>query len=149
MLRKQSRPPRKRWNFQVAVHSTSLHWARPTLPPEDKTDARTVLERLAQLSVHGYVSPYHLSLIHLHLGERDRALELILDAYTIRDAWVVWLGVEPQFDPLRGEPSFEAILRDLTTSRDVSQDREGGEGRRRRQAKASRRPNRSNHNADI
>ncbi|HEY0723364.1 MAG TPA: tetratricopeptide repeat protein, partial [Pyrinomonadaceae bacterium] len=76
-------------------------------------DARKVLDRLAQLSVHGYVSPYHLSLIYLHLGERERALELILDAYTIRDAWVVWLGVEPQFDSLRGEPSFDAILRDL------------------------------------
>jgi tetratricopeptide (TPR) repeat protein len=78
-----------------------------------KADARKVLDRLAQLSVHGYVSPYQLSLIHLHLGERDRALQLLLEAHTIKDAWVVWLGVEPQFDPLRGEPSFEAILRDL------------------------------------
>ena len=76
-------------------------------------DARGVLERLSQLSVHGFVSPYQLSLIHLHLGDRERALELLLDAYTIRDAWVVWLGVEPQFDPLRGDPVFEGILRDL------------------------------------
>ncbi|HXS02428.1 MAG TPA: protein kinase [Pyrinomonadaceae bacterium] len=78
-----------------------------------EVDARKVLDRLAQLSVHGYVSPYQLSLIHLHLGERERALQLLLEAHTIRDAWVVWLGVEPQFDPLRGEPAFEAILRDL------------------------------------
>lgn len=76
-------------------------------------EARAVLDRLAQISVHGYVSPYHLSLIHLHLGERERALELLLDAYAIRDGWVVWLGVEPQFDPLRGDPIFEGILRDL------------------------------------
>jgi len=78
-----------------------------------ESDARAVLDRLAQLSVHGYVSPYHLSLIHLHLGERERALQLVLDAYAVRDAWVVWLGVEPQFDPLRGEPAFEKVLRDL------------------------------------
>src|SRR5215210_2165163 len=76
-------------------------------------DARAALERLAQLSVHGYISPYQLSLIHLHLGEHERALELLQDAYAIRDAWVVWLGVEPQFDPLRGDPIFEGILRDL------------------------------------
>jgi serine/threonine-protein kinase len=76
-------------------------------------DARAVLDRLAQLSVHGYVSPYQLSLIHIHLGERARALELLQDAHSIRDAWVVWLGVEPQFDPLRGDPLFEGILRDL------------------------------------
>src|SRR6185503_11575987 len=78
-----------------------------------ESDARAVLDRLDQLSVHGYVSPYHLALIHVHLGERERALQLLLDAHALRDAWVVWLGVEPQFDPLRGEPAFEGILRDL------------------------------------
>ena len=46
-------------------------------------------------------------------GERERALELLLNAHAIKDAWVVWLGVEPQWDPLRGEPAFERILRDL------------------------------------
>jgi TolB-like protein/Flp pilus assembly protein TadD/tRNA A-37 threonylcarbamoyl transferase component Bud32 len=76
-------------------------------------EARAVLERLNQMMVHGYVSPYHRALIHLHLGERERALELLQQAHTIRDAWVVWLGVEPQWDPLRGEPVFEGILRDL------------------------------------
>src|ERR1041385_8624707 len=78
-----------------------------------ESDARAVLDQLAQLAVHGHVSPYQLSLIHLHLGEREQALQLLLDAYAIRDAWVVVLGVEPQFDPLRGEPAFEGILRDL------------------------------------
>jgi tetratricopeptide (TPR) repeat protein len=63
--------------------------------------------------MHGYVSPYQLSLIHLHLGERERALELLQEAHSIRDAWVVWLGVEPQWDPLRGDAVFERILRDL------------------------------------
>ncbi|HEV2834973.1 MAG TPA: tetratricopeptide repeat protein, partial [Pyrinomonadaceae bacterium] len=76
-------------------------------------EARAVLERLNQIMVHGYVSPYQRALIHLHLGERDRALELLQQAYTIKDAWVVWLGVEPQWDPLRGEAAFDQILRDL------------------------------------
>jgi tetratricopeptide (TPR) repeat protein len=75
--------------------------------------ARAVLERINQMMVHGYVSPYQRALIHLHLGERERALELLQQAHAIRDAWIVWLGVEPQWDPLRGEPIFEAILRDL------------------------------------
>ena len=76
-------------------------------------EARTIIDRLGQMSVHSYVSPFLLSLIHLHLGERERALELLLEAHGIKDAWVVWLGVEPQFDPLRGEPAFEGILREL------------------------------------
>src|SRR5690349_3557376 len=76
-------------------------------------DARAVLDRLDQMMDHGYVSPYQRALIHLHLGERDRALDLLDEAHRIRDAWIVWLGVEPQWDPLRGEPEFEAILQDL------------------------------------
>ena len=76
-------------------------------------EARAVLDRLEQMMVHGYVSPYQRALIHLHLGERNKALQLLLEAYNIRDAWVVWMGVEPQLDPLRGEPVFEDILRDL------------------------------------
>jgi TolB-like protein/Tfp pilus assembly protein PilF/tRNA A-37 threonylcarbamoyl transferase component Bud32 len=76
-------------------------------------EARTIIERLGQMSVHSYVSPFQLALIHLHLGERERALELLLEAHAIKDAWVVWLGVEPQFDPLRGDPAFDGILREL------------------------------------
>jgi tetratricopeptide (TPR) repeat protein len=76
-------------------------------------EARAALERLNQMMVHGYVSPYQRALIHLHLGERARALELLQQANTIKDAWVVWLGVEPQWDPLRGDPALDGILRNL------------------------------------
>jgi eukaryotic-like serine/threonine-protein kinase len=74
-------------------------------------DARAALNRLAEMSAHSYVSPYHRALIHLHLGERAEALDLLREAYQIKDAWVVWLGVEPQLDPLRGDPQFEELLR--------------------------------------
>lgn len=73
-------------------------------------DARAALARLTQMSEHSYVSPYHKALIHLELGEREEALQLLRKAYEIKDAWVVWLGVEPQFDRLRGEPAFEELL---------------------------------------
>jgi TolB-like protein/Tfp pilus assembly protein PilF/tRNA A-37 threonylcarbamoyl transferase component Bud32 len=78
-----------------------------------QTEAHRVLEQLEQAADHSYVSPYHRAMIHLHLGDRERAMELLFDAYLIKDAWVVWLGVEPQWDPLRGEPLFDQILRDL------------------------------------
>jgi tetratricopeptide (TPR) repeat protein len=63
------------------------------------------------MSAHGYVSPYHLAIIHLHLGNREQAIAQLKQAAELKDAWLVWLGVEPQWDPLRGEPAFEAILR--------------------------------------
>ena len=74
-------------------------------------EATATLDRLEQMSAHGYVSPYHLAIIHLHLGNREQAIAQLKQAAELKDAWLVWLGVEPQWDPLRGEPAFEAILR--------------------------------------
>ncbi len=74
------------------------------------SDARATLGRLREMSAYSYVSPYHTALIHLLLGEREPALALLREAYAINEGWLVWLGVEPQLDPLRGEPEFEDLL---------------------------------------
>jgi serine/threonine protein kinase/tetratricopeptide (TPR) repeat protein len=73
--------------------------------------AQDVLRRLGEMIAHRYVSPYHLALIHCHLGDRELALSLLEEAYALRDAWVAWLGVEPQLDPLRSDPRFLDLLR--------------------------------------
>jgi len=73
-------------------------------------EARAALDRLDQMSASNYVSPYHRALIHLKLGEEQRALALLEEAYNIKEGWLVWLGVEPHFDPLRSEPAFAALL---------------------------------------
>ncbi len=78
-----------------------------------RKDARAALDRLAEMSAHSYVSPYQRALIYLHLGDRDEALKQLQEAYEVKDAWIVWMGVEPQLDPLRGEPAYEEILRKL------------------------------------
>src|ERR1700754_946570 len=74
-------------------------------------ETQTVLERLEATASISHVSPYLLALIHVALGDRVRALELLHQAYVTKDAWIVWLGVEPHLDPLRGAPAFEEILR--------------------------------------
>ena len=45
------------------------------------------------------------------LGDQTRALDLLDQAYRDRDVWMTWLGVEPRFDALRGEPRFQQLLR--------------------------------------
>jgi serine/threonine protein kinase/tetratricopeptide (TPR) repeat protein len=73
-------------------------------------DARGTLTQLREMSASCYVSPYHSALIHLHLGEREQALALLQQGYAINEGWLVWLGVEPQLDPLRAEPGFAELL---------------------------------------
>jgi serine/threonine protein kinase/tetratricopeptide (TPR) repeat protein len=73
-------------------------------------EARASLMRLQEMSATSYVSPYHRALIHVHLGECEQALELLAAAAAINEGWLVWLGVEPQWDSLRSEPAFVDLL---------------------------------------
>src|SRR5206468_654559 len=76
-----------------------------------EAEAREILAQLEEVAATRYVSPYHLAIIHLRLGERERALSLLEQAYATGDGWLVWIGVEPELDALRGDPRFENLLR--------------------------------------
>ena len=44
------------------------------------------------------------------MGELDDAIARVEQAIELREGSVAFLAVAPQFDPLRGDPRFEAIL---------------------------------------
>ena len=73
-------------------------------------DARRALEYLKG-ELNTTVSPFQEATIYVALGEHDRAVDLLERA--VRDrAWLVQLlKVEPNFDPLREQPRFRALLR--------------------------------------
>ncbi len=74
-------------------------------------DARRALAQLMDLAQRRYVRPFDLALIHLGLGEKDRAIEWLEAAYREGGNWMNYLRVEPQFDRLRGDPRFADLLR--------------------------------------
>ncbi|HEX6624624.1 MAG TPA: protein kinase [Pyrinomonadaceae bacterium] len=74
-------------------------------------ESRRALGEIVEMSAARYVPPYMLAIVYLALGERSRALDQLERAFAIRDVWVVWLGVEPQFDPLRSDARFADLLR--------------------------------------
>jgi DNA-binding winged helix-turn-helix (wHTH) protein/TolB-like protein/tetratricopeptide (TPR) repeat protein len=51
------------------------------------------------------------ALAWMQMGDRQRALEELEKVVEERSPWARAIGVEPQWDPLRGEPRFQALLR--------------------------------------
>lgn len=74
----------------------------------------TVLRRLAR---RRYVSPYHLAVAETGMGRHDEAMAMLEQARAQRVPQLVYLAAEPLFDPLRSDPRFAAILRQLPFQR--------------------------------
>jgi TolB-like protein/DNA-binding winged helix-turn-helix (wHTH) protein/Flp pilus assembly protein TadD len=75
-----------------------------------KAEARMLLRDLKQSSARPYFPPYQLALIHVGLGEKEEALNLLEKAYEERYPWLMHLAVEPRWDPLRSEPRFKTLI---------------------------------------
>ncbi|MGE0129753.1 MAG: protein kinase [Blastocatellales bacterium] len=60
-----------------------------------------------------YVPPYFMARIYVRLGAHDQALEWLQKAYDRHSDYLVVLKVEPLFDPLRSDPRFTKLLRDI------------------------------------
>ena len=63
-----------------------------------------------------YVLPLFLARIHAALGENDTALDYLERVYADRSESVVWLKVDPSFDPLRKDPRFIALVKRVGTT---------------------------------
>jgi TolB-like protein/DNA-binding winged helix-turn-helix (wHTH) protein/Tfp pilus assembly protein PilF len=55
-------------------------------------------------------SPAHRANMWAALGDREQALVWLERAYAERDDELVWIAVEPWYEPLRAEPRFTALL---------------------------------------
>ena len=73
-------------------------------------DARDLLKLLEAASQQRYVPPYALALIHAGLGERGAVFEWLDRAYAARDVHLIFLPVDPKWDPYRGDPRFVELL---------------------------------------
>ncbi len=74
-------------------------------------DARKVLDELKARSLQRYVSWRDIAVIEAGLGEKDQAFASLEKAYALRDSGIVFVKVDPLFDPLRTDPRFQELLR--------------------------------------
>jgi tetratricopeptide (TPR) repeat protein len=72
-----------------------------------------ILNELNERSKREYISPGSVAAAYAALGENDRALDLLDEAYAERDYNMVRLKVSPAYDPLRSDPRFAALLKKI------------------------------------
>ena len=73
-------------------------------------DAREALGMLEEVSRSRYMPPYAMALVYAGLGETDAVFEWLDRAYAVRDVHLVFLTVDPKWDPYRADPRFGALL---------------------------------------
>ncbi len=73
--------------------------------------AAAALARLVQLG--GDASAYQYVQIHAQWGERATALEWLEKARRLGDPGLIYLKTDALMDPLRNEPRFQAVMREL------------------------------------
>ncbi|MCG8425292.1 MAG: winged helix-turn-helix domain-containing protein [Proteobacteria bacterium] len=72
------------------------------------------LERTRRYSERAPVAPSTLAMIYLGMGDRERAIVAFERSAARRAGWIMpFLRVEPMVDPLRGDPRFAAVLRQI------------------------------------
>lgn len=75
--------------------------------------AMAELDELERISPGGQVLPFNLALVYLGLGDHARAIDNLERARDADSQMLGWLGLDAIFDPLRSEPRFAELLRDL------------------------------------
>jgi tetratricopeptide (TPR) repeat protein len=76
-------------------------------------ETQRVLAQLERLSEKRYVAPFHAALVHVSLGQWERALDLLEQTAEERNWFVRIFPLAPDFDPLRSHPRFIAIMKKI------------------------------------
>lgn len=78
-----------------------------------QASARARLEKLKAQRAGQYVSPFYLAEVYTALGDANLAMDELDKAYQDRSNSIIFLRVDPEFDSLRSNPRFQALLQRL------------------------------------
>jgi Flp pilus assembly protein TadD len=79
----------------------------------DRTRAKAIIEALKKRPDNVYMPAYYIASIYGALDEKDLAFIWLQRAYAQRDPQITYLLLDPFMDPLRSDPRFDALLRQV------------------------------------
>ena len=77
------------------------------------SEARKILAEMEQLGAVRYMPSPQLALIHLGLGETEKALDRLEQGLEEKSFWMIYLKADPVYDSLRSHPRFIRLLERL------------------------------------
>lgn len=106
-------PLEKLYSKNALYAAAPLGYAYGKLNRHD--DAFAVLRKLDEISAQAehYVPPQERAIVHIGLGDREKAFALLEEAYAEKFGTLIFLTTEPLFDDLRPEARFKDLARRL------------------------------------
>lgn len=78
-----------------------------------KDEALAIVKQFDEMSKKGEITPYYSGFVRASLGDFDRAIRDIEEAYRQREGLLVYGYVEPGFITLRSDPRFMVIMKKM------------------------------------
>lgn len=87
---------------------SALGFAKSLAGKKDET--RQIQQELLRQSKAKYVPSYDLAVVSLGLGEDQKALQYLEQAYSDREPWMPFIEMNPLFGSLKNNPQFQELV---------------------------------------
>ena len=94
-----------------AVRSYDALIVRGLAALDRKEEAQEILSRLEAESKQHYVRSEYLAMGHAAMGDFDRAFDSLERAYQARSAGLIYLHLDPGYEPLHKDPRFDELVK--------------------------------------
>jgi len=98
-------------SLDTSVRSYDAMIVRALAALNRREEADEILARLEAESRQHYVRAEYLAMGHAAVGDLDRAFEALERAYQARSAGLIYLHLDPGYEPLRGDPRYKDLVR--------------------------------------
>ena len=82
----------------------------------NRDEIERVMRKMMGEAKAGTRRPYEVAYFAIMTGDRALALEWLEKAYQHHDYWMLFINVDPGYDPIRSDPRFQAIIHRLGVS---------------------------------